>query len=394
MHIFQIFLVVVVLLWFALGALLFWSSRTVKTLRPETELPVPRSLPRVSIILAARNEEDVLHVALDSLLSLEYPSYEIILVDDDSHDRTGEIAEEYAGRLQAAGKLRVIHNHALPAGWRGKVHALSLAEKAATGDWILATDADVAMHPRLLRLAVSVASETGADLVSVAPEFEFSCWSEKIVLPAFAFLLGTLFPARLVNSSKSRRAIAAGAFLLMKRERLASLGGYPALRATLIEDLRMAEMFKRRGFPICLAFSRGLFRTRMYRNWREMFEGLARSAFEGFGSSAIYVLGGIIGGNSLAVLPWVVAAAIEARSLGHPAVLIHNPTFLLTVGAIAASIIVYVPVVVHFGLRPWYALTLPLAVIFYSSVAAASTAFSVAGPGLRWKGRTYQPPAS
>ncbi len=382
----------VVIAWLVLGALLFWSSRGLKTLTPETEMPESPRLPHVSIILAARNEEDALPAALESFFAQDYPAYEVILVNDDSRDRTAEIAEEFARRPEAAGKLRVIHNHTLPAGWRGKVHALSLAEQAATGDWILATDADVSMHPRLLRLAVSLADETGAALLSATPQFDFSSWSEKVVLPAFAFLLGTLFPARLVNSLKSRRAIAAGAFLLMKRDVLRSLGGYEALRGTLIEDLRMAEMFKRAGHPIRLAFTRGLFRTRMYRNWREMFEGLARSAFEGFGSSAANVLAGIIGGNALAVMPWVATAVFAAEAAGRPEPLLHHPAFLLAAAATAASILVYVPVVVYFGLSPVYALTLPLAVIFYSAVAAVSTASSVAGPGLRWKGRTYQPP--
>lgn len=394
MHPLEITLGTVAIAWLAAGAFLWWSSRTTMTLRPETALTAPMRLPRVSVILAARNEEQALPAALDSLLGLDYPDYEIILVDDDSRDRTSGIAENYLRRARAKGKLRVIHNHVLPAGWRGKVHALSLAEQAASGDWILATDADIVAHPALLRLAVSLACESGAALLSLIPEFEFSSWPEKVVLPAFAFLLGMLYPPRLVNSPGSRRAIAAGAFLLMRREALRSLGGYAALRATLIEDLRMAEMFKRHGFPVLLALTRGLFRTCMYHDWREMFEGLSRSAFEGFGSSVVNTLGGIVTGNVLAVLPWAATVILAFRHFSEKAPLLHNPGFLLAVAGAAASTLVYLPVVKFFELSPLYALTLPFAVLFYSAVAAASTALSVSGPGLRWKGRVYQPPAS
>jgi chlorobactene glucosyltransferase len=393
-HLLQIVLAAAVIAWLVAGALLLWSIRAVKVLRQETVPPTPSRLPRVSVILAARNEEEVLPAALDSLLELGYPDYEIILVDDDSRDRTGEIAEEWAHRAGAAGKLRVLHNHTLPAGWRGKVHALNLAEQVATGDWLLATDADVVMHPRLLRLAMSLACESGASLVSLAPEFEFSSWSERVVLPAFALLLGILYPAWLVNSPRSRRAIAAGAFLLMRRSAFTSLGGYAALRETLIEDLRVAEMFKHNGFAIRLAFTHGLFRTRMYRDWREMFEGLARSAFEGSGSSLLKTLAGIVAGNAMAVLPWAVLSLLAGRAIYQPATLLHNTVFLFAATAVAAGSLVYLPVVVYFGLSPFYVLTLPLATVFYSAVAISSTFQSVSGPGVRWKGRVYPPRAS
>ena len=88
-----------------------------------------------------------------------------------------------------------------------------------------------------------------------------------------------------MNDPQSSRAIAAGAFILMKREDLNALGGYARLRKVVIEDLRLAELFKRNGRRIYLAASRGLFHTRMYSSGGEMFEGLSRSAFEGTGFS-------------------------------------------------------------------------------------------------------------
>ena len=108
-------------------------------------------------------------------------------------------------------------------------------------------------------------------------------WAEKVVMPAFGFLLFMLFPLRLVNDPRSSRAMAAGAFLLMRHDDLKALGGYARLRDTLIEDLRMAEIFKHNGRRTYLGVTRGVFRTRMYENWREVFEGLARSAWEGAG---------------------------------------------------------------------------------------------------------------
>ena len=94
---------------------------------------------------------------------------------------------------------------------------------------------------------MSSALEHGAHFLSIVPEFEFGSFWEKVVLPAFTFLISSLFPLRLVNDPQSSRAIAAGAFILMKREDLNALGGYARLKKVVIEDLRLAELFKRNG---------------------------------------------------------------------------------------------------------------------------------------------------
>ena len=190
---------VVFILWCGLGAFTFWSLRGATILRANHSASPLESSPKVSIIVAARNEQDALPAALESMLTLDYPDYEIVLVDDDSRDRTGAIADEWAGRPAGRGRLKVIHNRELPPDWYGKVHALHLAASAAAGEWILATDADMVFHPSILRVAMSCAREHGVQFLSVVPEFEFGSFWEKVVLPAFTFLICSLYPLRLVN---------------------------------------------------------------------------------------------------------------------------------------------------------------------------------------------------
>ncbi len=353
--------------------------------------PLPRA-PKVSIILAARDEEEILPSALDSLLKLDYPDYEVILVDDNSTDRTGLIADDWARDASAAGKLKVIHNRVLPPGWTGKVHALSLAAHAARGEWILATDADVVLHPAILRLALSFVLRRNLEFLSLAPEFKFESFWEKVVLPAFSFLLATMYPLRLVNHPKSSRAIAAGAFMLMRRDRLEALGGYERLRHSLIEDVRMAELFKRKGRPTYLALTRDLFRTRMYRDARELWEGLSRSAFEGSGYSMAKVFAGAVVGTLLGPLPWVTTLGLLFSDcwLGRP--LAVDPALLLALATCAVGFLVYFPFVLFYRVSPLYVFTLPLATVFYSAVALNSALQSVSGGGVSWKGRRYRPP--
>jgi len=346
----------------------------------------------VSVIVAARNEENSLPAALESLLALDYRGFEVVLVDDDSRDRTGAIADEWALKPAAGGRLKVLHNRQLPAHWHGKVHALHLAASAASGEWVLATDADMMLHPSILRVAMSCALERGVQLLSIIPELEFGSFWEKVVLPGFSFLITSLFPVHLVNDPTSSRALAAGAFILMKREDLLALGGYARLKNVLIEDLRMAELFKRHGRRIFLAASRGLLHTRMYTSGAEIFEGLSRTAFEGSGFSIRKMLGAMFLANLLVVFPWVAVVIQALTDWRLSRALLLDPFLLIAVLACLLASLVYLPFIRHSRLPSLYVLTLPLATLFYSCVSIYSTVTSRVGRGVSWKDRRYRAP--
>jgi chlorobactene glucosyltransferase len=379
--------------WIALGAFHVWNLWGVTVLGPEDTHEALAHTPKVSVVAAARNEEDRLNEFLSSALALDYPDYEVILVDDDSTDGTAAIAESWAARPEAGrGRLIVVHNRELPPGWRGKVWALNLAVERARGEWLLATDADVVFHPSALRVALQQAQARGSQFISVTPDLEFQGFWERVVLPAFSLLLGTLYPIRLVNRAASRQAIAAGAFILMRRDDFQAVGGYEAVRGTLIEDLRLAQLFKGSGRRTFLATGHGLVRTRMYQTAGEMWESLARSAFEGSGFSLATISAGVVASAWIALLPWAVAFGLAARRLAGPASG-SDPTFLLAIAACAAGSLVYLPWVRFLRAPAIYSLTLPLAVLFYSGVSLDSARLNLMGHGALWKGRRYRPPA-
>jgi hopene-associated glycosyltransferase HpnB len=375
-----------------MGARVLRSLRATTILHANQPHSSLQSLPTVSVILAARNEEDALPAALRSILALDYPNLEIVLVDDDSGDRTASIADEWARNPAAGGRLKVLHNKQLPPNWRGKVHALHLAASAASGEWILATDADMVFQPSVLRMAMSYALERDIQFLSIIPELEFGSFWEKVVLPAFSFLITSLFPFHRVNDPACDRALAAGAFILMKREDLDALGGYARLRNVLIEDLRLAELFKRHGRRIFLAASRGLMHTRMYRSGGATFEGLSRSAFEGSGFSIPKMLGAMFLANLLAVFPWLALIARIWRDLWRGVPAWHDPTLLAALVACTFASLVYLPFIRHCRLPVRYVLALPLATLFYSCVAFHSTFAGILGGGVPWKGRRYRAP--
>lgn len=391
MIILEIMLGAALLSWFTLAIFLVWATRGSTILRPGQEVSFPHCPPKVSILVPARNEEGALPEALQSFVALDYADFEVILVNDGSTDSTGRIADEWAAKPASRGRVRVVHNNELPEGWAGKVHALSLAARLANGEWILATDADVVFQPGLLKLAVSLALEKNAQLVSLMPEIQVGGFWEKVVLPAFSLLLTSIFPPRLVNHPGCPRAIAAGAFILMRRRDLEDLGGYAAIKNVVIEDLRMAELFKKNGRRIHLAASRGLFHTKMYSGVNEMWEGLSRSAFEGVTYSVTKVLGGVTIGIWVGVLPWVAAVLLLFQRL-H---LGNSPdgqiALALALATCLESVLIYLPVMLFFRVPVIYVFTLPLAALFYSGVSLNSMLRSLFGSGVAWKGRNYRP---
>lgn len=213
------------------------------------------------------------------------------------------------------------------------------------------------------------------------------------MLPVFFWLITTLFPPRLVNNPKFRRALAVGAFILMRRADLEALGGYERLKSTVIEDLRIAELFKGNSRRIYLGITRGLFRTRMYKSLRELWEGLTRTSFEGSGFSALKVLAAVAVGTVAAVWPSVAAIVRLLHDRAGGMSPLRDTVLLVALAACAASMLVYWPVLRYFRLPSRYVLALPLAALFYSLVTIDSLLLSVIGRGVPWKGRRYRPPA-
>src|SRR6202163_1704815 len=146
--------------------------------------------PRISLIFAARGEEEKLPAALATLAALDYPNLEIIAVDDRSQDSTGRILEEFARAHQ---RLRVLHVSELPNGWLGKPHALQKAYEVSTGEWLLFTDADVRFAPDALRRAVNLARQRNADHLTLFGDVEMHGFWETTLITFFgmAFQLST-----------------------------------------------------------------------------------------------------------------------------------------------------------------------------------------------------------
>src|SRR6266851_642380 len=201
--------------------------------------------PRVSVLVPARNEERGVAAGVEPLVALDYPDFDVIVVDDRSTDRTGEILETLARRSP---RLRVISGSDPPEGWLGKPHALALASRAATGDLLLFVDADVRYDRRALAEAVDLLEAENADLLALLPRIEARGFWENVLMP---YLGVSLFfgPAFLANRDRPKWfAIGGGTGNLIRRRAYDAVGGYDALRDSVVDDVHLAWKVKRAGF--------------------------------------------------------------------------------------------------------------------------------------------------
>jgi glycosyltransferase involved in cell wall biosynthesis len=208
---------------------------------------------------------------------------EVIVVNDQSTDRTGEILLELTARIP---KLKVIDAGELPVGWVGKNHAVALGAAAAQGDWLLFTDADTYHHLGSTRRALADAVDHSAVLVSYSPEQEMESFWERAMIPFVYGRLAARFSFAQVNDPKKPEAAANGQFLLILRDAYDAVGGHEAIAAEVLEDVALARLVKSQGFGIYFTAPIGIVRTRMYRSFGALWQGWTKNLYLLAGGSA------------------------------------------------------------------------------------------------------------
>ena len=226
--------------------------------------------PTISVIVPARDEEASLGACLESLVAQTGVSFEIIVVDDGSTDRTREIAQSFS-------EVRVVDAGPLPQGWTGKNNAMSAGAKQARGEWLLFTDADTLHSLTSLARGLTEAELCQAQLLSYSPEQEVRGFWEKAVMPVIFAGLAATYPSAKVNDPASSVAAANGQYLLISREAYDAVGGNAKIASDLLEDVAMARLVKFSGRKIFFRYGGDVLRTRMYRNFHQLCEGWTKN---------------------------------------------------------------------------------------------------------------------
>ena len=336
--------------------------------------PAGAGAPRVSIVVAARNEERHIGSAVRSLLTQHYPDLEVIVVEDRSTDRTAAILADVERDHPA---LHVVRVRDLPDGWLGKNHALHAGAAAASGEWLLFADADVVLAPDAIARAVRLAEAQGLDHLAVAPDLVTPSWPLALVVNYFMmwFLL-YLRPWR-ARHPRSAAFIGIGAFNLVRRRAFDAVGGFSRIAMRPDDDIMLGKLLKQGGHAQLLAAADGAARVEWYRDLPELARGFRKNAFAGLRYSYLLALWAVIGGLTAAAWPF---AAVWLTTGTERA--------LYAVAGLAQMAAYAGPATVR-RTRPWLALLYPVAAVLFAGILAAAVLRTMRRGGIEWRETFY-----
>lgn len=243
-----------------------------------TRCDEPGEWPRVSVLVPAKNERDTLYEAIQSLLRVDYPNLQAIIIDDRSTDGTGEVAAQLAA---ADPRVRTLRIDELPAGWLGKVHALHRGIDICDGEWLLFTDADIHFSPSVLKLALAYCLAQKKEFLALFPDFFNPGMLLGSAQAAFGVLLLSMLDFAKITDPRSQAAMGIGAFNLARRDFIDSGEGLEWLRMEVADDAGLALMMKRRGAAIDILSGNGLLRVDWYPTLTSMMNGVMQRVVMG-----------------------------------------------------------------------------------------------------------------
>ncbi|WP_026840424.1 glycosyltransferase [Citrifermentans bremense] len=349
------------------------GARRVRALR-ETDPGTATKLPPVSIVVAARNEERNIGEALQSLLDLDYPDYELIVVDDRSEDGTGAILEEMSRERE---RLRVIRVEHLPQGWLGKNHALWVGSRQARGEYLLFTDADIVMEPTVLTRGVIFMRKQSLDHLAATPSLRMPSLFLDMFGASFIIFFSLFSRPWKARDPKSRCHIGIGAFNMLRADAYRSIGGHEAIRLRPDDDIKLGKLIKTAGLRQEAAYAPEYLFVEWYASVGEVVRGLEKNAFAGTDYSVPLVLTGVFGQSVCGIWPFlaifVTGGAVQALYLA---------TVLVTLATVADSARFH-------RSHPWYAIAYPITSALFVYILMRTMLLNLWQGGIYWRGTFY-----
>jgi chlorobactene glucosyltransferase len=355
-----------------------------KSIAEETAFDTDQSL-KVSICIPARNEEDVIGRCVQSLLKQEYDNYEVLVLDDNSDDRTPDILNELSSKND---RLKVFKGSPKPDDWLGKPWACHQLSKKASGDIFTFIDADVWVEPFTISKTVSGLKKV--DALTIWPQQELGSFIERLIVPSIMFSLVTLLPAVYVerkprwmpgilyNLFKTEFLAACGQFMAFKRLSYQAINGHEGVKNQVVEDMELGKSLKRNNLVLTMRTGINSVYCRMYTSGSEVWQGFQKNFYAGFGNPITFIFAAI-----LHILFFLFPFYSLTVSLKTGNDLITN----------LSLIVICIYIIQRFILNLWYkvewwtAFFHPLAVIWFQALGVKSLINKVFGLKSNWKGR-------
>lgn len=349
------------------------GHRAVKSLQ-DIVLDADSVLPKVSIIVAARNEQRNIREALQSLLNLSYPDYELIVVNDRSEDDTQSILEQMSAREP---RLKLLQVNELPAGWLGKNHALGAGSQHATGEILLFTDADIILEPTALSRAVTFLEHNQIDHLAATPSMRMPTAFLGMFGTAFVIIFSLFVRPWKARDPRSRFHIGIGAFNLVRSQAYKDVGGHAPIRMRPDDDIKLGKLLKKEGYRQDVVYGPDYLAVEWYASTGELIRGLEKNAFSGADYSVVLVLAGAMFHLLCSVWPFVAVAITTGAVQG-----VYLATVIIILLTVADSARFH-------QMRRWYALGYPLVSILFVYIMLRTMTLNLLQGGIYWRGTFY-----
>jgi len=349
------------------------GNRSVRSLRGVHATP-PSRAPRVSVITAARNEERNIREALGSLLSLDFPNVELIVVNDRSRDGTGAILAQMA---TTAPRFKVVQVTDLPAGWLGKNHALWSGASLASGELLLFTDADIVMEPTVLSRSVHFLQENRLDHLAVTPRMTMPSTFLSMFGLSFVFFFSVYARPWKARDPGSRCHIGIGAFNLVRADAYRAVGGHETIRLRPDDDMKLGKILKKGGYSSDIAYGPEFLGVEWYSSVGEAIRGLEKNAFAGCDYRISLALLGVIFHLLGSVFPYV---AIFVTT---------GATRLIYGGMVMLLTLLLADCARFHGARPWHAIGFAPSAALFCWIILRTTILNLVQGGITWRGTFY-----
>jgi len=331
----------------------------------------------VSILVPARNEEKNIARCVQSLLALDYPSFEVLVLDDQSSDNTKSILEKLS---RTHSILKVLDGDLPPENQVGKNWACSQLASKAQGELLFFTDADTFHRPETLKTIVTVLVGEQADLLTGFPHQEVRTWGERLLVPFFSWALLCFNPLALAYKLRlPALSSAIGQMMLFRREAYLMIGGHDGISSSIVDDLMLARKIKSYGLRWRVIYIADLISCRMYRNSRETFNGFAKNLFAAFDFRLLPFLFIFLWLAVLFLGPLIILMFMIFGQIPH----IQASNLFICIGL---SIILWLLPYIYLGIPYSLVLLYPVTILAIELVAFTSLRNSLIG-NLSWKDR-------